>query len=112
MAMWRFESRASFLEFVGETPPAYLTRWRMFIAVKLFRDRQRPLVDIAAAVGYESSAAFSKAFQTQYGTPPGRFRAASGIEARPFYAPVTASHVAGASVARKGATNAASDALQ
>jgi AraC-like DNA-binding protein len=39
---------------------------------------QRPLVDIAAAVGYQSSAAFAKAFQKQYGTPPGRFRAANG----------------------------------
>ena len=67
-----------FLEFVGETPLAYLTRWRMFIAVKMLRDRQRSLVDIATAVGYESGAAFSKAFQRQYGAPPGRFRAANG----------------------------------
>lgn len=76
------QSRAGFakrfLEFVGETPLAYLTRWRMFIAVKMLRDRQRSLADIATAVGYESGAAFSKAFQKQYGTPPGRFRAANG----------------------------------
>jgi AraC-like DNA-binding protein len=76
------QSRAGFakrfLEFVGETPLAYLTRWRMFIAVKMLRDRQRSLADISSAVGYESSAAFSKAFQRQYGAPPGRFRAANG----------------------------------
>jgi AraC-like DNA-binding protein len=73
------QSRAGFakrfLEFVGETPLAYLTRWRMFIAVKMLRERQRALADISTAVGYESSAAFSKAFQRQHGVPPGRFRA-------------------------------------
>lgn len=76
------QSRAGFakrfLEYVGETPLAYLTRWRMFIAVKMLRDSRRSLVDIATAVGYESSAAFSKAFQRQYSTPPGRFRATNG----------------------------------
>ena len=70
--------QSDFWSIVGETPLAYLTRWRMFIAVKMLRDRQRSLVDIATAVGYESSAAFSKAFQKQYSTPPGRFRAANG----------------------------------
>jgi AraC-like DNA-binding protein len=75
------QSRATFARrfahLVGETPGAYLTRWRMCLAAKLLREGDRPLEDIAAAVGYSSAPAFSRVFQRQFGERPGRFRKAT-----------------------------------
>jgi AraC-like DNA-binding protein len=63
-----------FAELVGETPVAYLTRWRMCLATKLLAETELSLEEVAARVGYESAAAFSKAFRRSYGEAPGRFR--------------------------------------
>ena len=72
------QSRATFArrfaELVGETPVAYLTRWRMCLAAKLLCESDASLEDIASRVGYETAAAFSKAFRRSHGTAPGRFR--------------------------------------
>lgn len=72
------QSRATFArrftELVGETPVAYLTRWRMCIAVKLLSETALSLDEIAARVGYETAAAFSKAFRRIHSSAPGRFR--------------------------------------
>lgn len=72
------QSRATFarrfVELVGETPVAYLTRWRMCVAAKLLCESNSTLDDIAARVGYETTAAFSKAFRRVHGTSPGRYR--------------------------------------
>lgn len=76
------QSRATFArrfaELVGETPVAYLTRWRMCLATKLLGETDLSLDEIASRVGYETAAAFSKAFRRSHGSAPGRFR----IEAR------------------------------
>jgi transcriptional regulator GlxA family with amidase domain len=77
------QSRATFArrfrELVGETPVAYLTRWRLCLATKLLLESDRSLDEIADAIGYGSSAAFSKAFSREYRCAPGQFRArASG----------------------------------
>jgi transcriptional regulator GlxA family with amidase domain len=73
------QSRATFArrfaELVGETPVAYLTRWRMCFAAKLLSESDASLDEIASRVGYETAAAFSKAFRRSYGKAPGRFRA-------------------------------------
>lgn len=73
------QSRATFarrfLELVGETPVAYLTRWRMCIAAKLLRDTPLSLDEIAPRVGYQTAAAFSRAFRRSLGSAPGAFRA-------------------------------------
>lgn len=78
------QSRATFarrfVELVGETPVAYLTRWRMCLATKLLRDTQLSLEEIAPRVGYETAAAFSRAFQRTQGNAPGRFRAGARME--------------------------------
>ena len=66
-----------FAELVGETPVAYLTRWRMCLATKLLTETELSLEEVAARIGYETAAAFSKAFRRSYGDAPGRFR--SGI---------------------------------
>ncbi len=63
-----------FAELVGETPVAYLTRWRMCLATKLLTETELSIEEVAGRVGYETAAAFSKAFRRNYGDAPGRFR--------------------------------------
>jgi AraC-like DNA-binding protein len=63
-----------FTRFLGEPPMTYLTHWRLQLAVKSLERTSRGVADIAAAVGYESEAAFSRAFRREYGQPPGRYR--------------------------------------
>jgi AraC-like DNA-binding protein len=70
-----------FNRLVGEPPLHYLTRWRMQKAQRLLRDGRETLADVAARVGYDSEAAFSKAFKRAVGAAPGvyRRRARSGL---------------------------------
>jgi AraC-like DNA-binding protein len=74
------KSRAAFArrftELVGETPLAYVTRWRMCVAAKALRDSDRPINEVAQLVGYESVAAFCNAFKRSYDATPGQFRRA------------------------------------
>ncbi len=68
---------------VGDTPAAYLTRWRMDLAARRLRDTDEPIEVIARAVGYTSEYAFSRAFSRARAHPPGRYRIHSrkGLEA-------------------------------
>ena len=79
------QSRATFArrftQLVGETPVAYLTRWRMCLAAKLLCESDATLDEIASRVGYETGAALSKAFRRSYGRSPGAFRAREATEA-------------------------------
>jgi AraC-like DNA-binding protein len=59
---------------VGETPLAHLTRWRMHSASCHLRTGTLGLGEIAAQVGYESEAAFSRAFKRIVGRAPGSLR--------------------------------------
>lgn len=63
-----------FNRLVGEPPLHYLTRWRMQKAQRLLRDGRSSLADVAASVGYDSEAAFSKAFKRAVGAAPGAYR--------------------------------------
>jgi len=72
MSRSRFAARFSAL--VGEPPLAYLSRWRLETAAGLLQDGTLGLGEIAARVGYESEAAFSKAFRRRFGAPPGAYR--------------------------------------
>ncbi len=65
-----------FTSLVGEPPLTYLTRWRMTTAAQLLRESDRPVAQVAAAVGYGSAFAFSKAFRREYATTPGGYRSA------------------------------------
>ena len=66
---------------LGESPMAYVARWRMNVARdKLARSRQ-PVDRIAEEVGYESLAAFNRAFKKIVGAPPARWRAAEARRA-------------------------------
>ena len=63
-----------FKDKVGQSPLDYLTRWRMFRAEHLLRHTVKPLVEVASSVGYESEAAFNKAFKRATGAAPGAYR--------------------------------------
>src|SRR2546421_900004 len=63
-----------FAHVVGETPPEYLTRWRMDLAAQRLRDTADTGAGIAAAVGYRSEYSFSRAFTRHRGLAPGRYR--------------------------------------
>lgn len=63
-----------FTDMVGAPPMQYLTRWRMTIAAGLLRNAQSNLARIAEGVGYESEAAFNRAFKREYGVSPGLWR--------------------------------------
>jgi AraC-like DNA-binding protein len=63
-----------FTKYLSEPPMAYLTRWRLQLAARSLERTSRGVADIAADVGYESEAAFNRAFKRQFGQPPGRYR--------------------------------------
>lgn len=73
------QSRAAFARrfasLVGETPVAYLTRWRLCLAGKLLAETSLSVEQIAPRVGYETAAALSKAFRRELAVSPGRYRA-------------------------------------
>ncbi|MDR3525654.1 MAG: AraC family transcriptional regulator [Rhizomicrobium sp.] len=66
-----------FLATVGEPPLRYLHRWRLAMAFDLLRNSNLPVGEVAHTIGYESEAAFSRAYKTMYGTPPRDDRLAS-----------------------------------
>jgi AraC-like DNA-binding protein len=72
--MSRSTFAARFQDVVGDSPLAYLTRWRMHTAIQRMKGSDEPLSAIASAVGYETESAFGKAFRKQIGVPPGTFR--------------------------------------
>jgi transcriptional regulator GlxA family with amidase domain len=53
---------------------AYLTRWRLQLAAESLQKTSRGVADIATDIGYQSEAAFSRAFRREFGQPPGRYR--------------------------------------
>jgi AraC-like DNA-binding protein len=65
-----------FVHFIGQPPMHYLAQWRMQVAAGLLRDTSAKLVAVALDVGYESEAAFSRAFKRVAGVSPGSWRKA------------------------------------
>jgi AraC-like DNA-binding protein len=63
-----------FTEFVGVPPMQYLAKWRMQIASGMLTQGQSNIAKIAVDVGYESEAAFSRAFKKVVGMPPAAWR--------------------------------------
>ena len=62
-----------FKDLLGQTPLEYLTEWRMQKAMQILQQRDKKLIDVARSVGYESDAAFSKAFKRVVGASPGEY---------------------------------------
>ena len=65
-----------FSQLVGQPPMRYLTRWRIQLACRLLRDEAAKVSSVALDVGYQSEAAFSRAFKTIVGTSPAAWRRA------------------------------------
>jgi AraC-like DNA-binding protein len=63
-----------FKELLAETPLGYLTNWRMYKATGLLQAGDRKLFEVAKSVGYDSDAAFSKAFKRLLGVSPSEYR--------------------------------------
>lgn len=54
----------------------YLSNWRLQLAANLLKQDRLSIAQVAAKVGYESEAAFNRAFKKQVGAPPGAWRRA------------------------------------
>ena len=52
----------------------YLTHWRMQVATQKLRNTSASVAQVAETVGYDSEAAFSRAFKNAFGTAPGTWR--------------------------------------
>ena len=63
-----------FTEYVGQPPMQYLTNWRMQLATNYLRNGHEGIAAVANRVGYDSEAAFSRAFKKVVGTPPSEWR--------------------------------------
>jgi AraC-like DNA-binding protein len=63
-----------FSQFVGQAPIQYLTNWRMQLASRLLRESQMTVAAVALEVGYDSEAAFARAFKRLVGAPPAAWR--------------------------------------
>jgi AraC-like DNA-binding protein len=63
-----------FTELIGEAPMRYLTGWRIQLAKHLISQAGLPIAEVADRVGYESEAAFNRAFKRHVGAPPAAWR--------------------------------------
>jgi AraC-like DNA-binding protein len=63
-----------FTSLIGTPPMSYLTAWRMQVAQQRLRETQLSVAQVAAEVGYESEASFTRAFSRELGMPPARWR--------------------------------------
>jgi AraC-like DNA-binding protein len=75
VAMSRSAFAARFTALVGEPAMQYVARWRMHVALDWLRAEERaPLAELASRLGYQSEAAFSRAFKRFLGMSPGAAR--------------------------------------
>jgi AraC-like DNA-binding protein len=63
-----------FSRFLGEPPLTYLARWRLQLAARMLQTTRDAVLQVASEVGYDSEAAFNRAFKREFGIPPGQFR--------------------------------------
>ena len=63
-----------FTRLVGEPMMTYLTKWRLQLGAQMLAGTTHGVAHIAAEVGYESEAAFNRAFKRVFDLPPARYR--------------------------------------
>ncbi len=67
----------------GESLKGYVRKRRLTEAAELLRSSERRIIEIALDAGFGSQAAFTRAFQAQFGATPGRYRREPNVRARP-----------------------------
>jgi len=65
-----------FSHFVGQSPMSYLGKLRMALGAELLREGSQSITRVAGQVGYETDAAFNRAFRREFGLPPAAWRRA------------------------------------
>lgn len=63
-----------FRHFLGESPMAYLAKWRLKVGAEILDSTEDSVAEVAAAVGYASESAFNRAFKREFDCPPAQFR--------------------------------------
>jgi AraC-like DNA-binding protein len=71
-----------FMHFLGEPPMSYLANWRLQLGARMLETTRHTVNQVAAEVGYESEAAFNRAFKREFGLPPARYRRARTVQHR------------------------------
>ncbi len=79
VAMSRSAFSARFTALVGEPPMLYVTRWRVHVAQASLKEDGATLGELAHRLGYQSEAAFSRAFKRFMGVSPGSVRRTGGV---------------------------------
>jgi len=74
VGMSRSALHERFTQLIGQPPMHYLTQWRMQLAANLLRSTSNTVASVALDVGYESEAAFARAFKRLIGVTPGTWR--------------------------------------
>ena len=74
VAMSRSAFAARFKKLVGESPMQYLAKWRMNVAASWLKEQELSVGELASRLGYQSEAAFSRAFKRFMGVSPGLVR--------------------------------------
>ncbi len=59
---------------LNQPPMQYVAQWRLQLAAQLMRNGDLLLAVIAERVGYDSEAAFNRAFKREFGLPPASWR--------------------------------------
>lgn len=72
--MSRAALAARFMHLVGHPPMEYLTLWRMQVAARLLADGRMKVASVGREIGYDSEAAFSRAFKKIVGRSPAAWR--------------------------------------
>jgi AraC-like DNA-binding protein len=70
-----------FTALMGCSPIHYLTRWRLLMAARRLHEGNESIAAVGAAIGYESEAAFNRAFKRHLGAPPATWLGRRGADA-------------------------------
>jgi len=63
-----------FRRLLGDSPMAYLAKWRLKLGAEELLSTDESVAEVAALVGYGSESSFNRAFRREFGHPPAQFR--------------------------------------